>query len=83
MPIRIEEESSLDMVNEPPHYKQARFETIDVIEDSVRDLEGFIAVYVGHILRYVIRHPYKNGLQDLKKAQWYLNRLIMKMEGEV
>jgi hypothetical protein len=74
---------SVDMVNHPPHYNQGRFETIDVIEDITRDMKGFEAVNIGHVVRYISRFPYKNGLEDLKKAQWYLNRLIDKIEGEI
>ncbi len=58
----------------PDHYKGKNVQPIDLI-DSL-DL-GF---YEGNIVKYVSRHKNKNGLEDLKKAQWYLNRLIEKYE---
>lgn len=66
-----------DNVNHPAHYTAGKIETIDVIEDTVAD---FQSVLQGNILKYVIRYRHKNGLEDLKKAQWYLNRLIAKLE---
>lgn len=66
-----------DNVNHPAHYTAGKIETIDVIEDTVADFES---VLQGNILKYVIRYRHKNGLEDLKKAQWYLNRLIAKLE---
>lgn len=74
--------TEIDMVNQPPHYTQGKFETIDVIEDVVQHLDGVNAVLVGHILRYVIRFPFKNGVEDLRKAQFYLDRLIDKVGEE-
>tara|TARA_R110002020_G_scaffold119464_3_gene272579 strand:+ start:4582 stop:4818 length:237 start_codon:yes stop_codon:yes gene_type:complete len=59
----------------PSHYTQASMETIDVIENSV-PLEHFCGYLRGNILKYMLRYEYKHGIQDLKKAQWYLNRLI-------
>jgi hypothetical protein len=35
-----------------------------------------------NIIKYVTRHPYKGGLEDLKKARWYLNKLIEEIERE-
>ena len=64
----------LDMVNSPAHYNKANIETIDMIE-SVTD-DGFEAYLQGNILKYICRFKYKNGVEDLKKAKWYLNRLI-------
>lgn len=66
-----------DNVNHPAHYTAGKFETIDIIEDTVEDFES---VLHGNILKYVIRYRHKNGIEDLKKAQWYLNRLIAKLE---
>jgi len=62
-------------VHSPSHYTQESMETIDVIENSV-PLEHFCGYLRGNILKYMLRYEYKHGIQDLKKAQWYLNRLI-------
>ncbi|MBO7451871.1 MAG: DUF3310 domain-containing protein [Clostridiales bacterium] len=67
------------MVNHPPHYQsESGLEVIDVI-DAFLDWKS---VYAGNILKYTLRYKNKNGLEDLKKAQWYLNRMISKMEKE-
>jgi len=70
-------EKKTDNINHPRHYISGQFETIDVIEDW--DL-GF---HLGNVIKYISRHKIKsNQLEDLKKAQWYLNRYINKMERE-
>lgn len=72
-----------DMVNHPQHYKtESGLEAIDVIEAFTDGLQGYEAVETGNVLKYICRWKKKNGLEDLKKAQWYLNRLISKLEKE-
>ena len=72
-----------DMVNHPNHYKtKSGIEAIDAIEAFTEGLTGYEAVETGNILRYMFRWKKKNGLEDLKKAQWYLNRLIENVEKE-
>lgn len=63
-----------ESVNHPSHYNIGKIEVIDAIEDWGC---GF---HDGNIIKYVARYRYKNGLEDLKKAQWYLNRLIGNLE---
>ena len=63
-----------DMVNSPAHYNKSGIETIDIIK-SVTD-DGFESYLQGNILKYLCRYKYKNGVEDLEKARWYLNRLI-------
>ncbi len=66
-----------DMVNHPPHHLVGGIETIDVIE--AKGL-GFLA---GNVIKYVLRYQFKGKpLEDLKKAQWYLNRLVTNTEAE-
>ena len=65
---------NLDKVNSPAHYNKSGIETIDIIE-SVTD-DGFESYLQGNILKYLCRYKYKNGVEDLEKARWYLNRLI-------
>lgn len=73
--------STEDAVNHPQHYiSETGLETIDVIEAFTFDLKGIEAVFTGNILKYICRWKNKNGLQDLKKAQWYLERLIKHVE---
>lgn len=71
-----------DMVNQPPHYTQGAIECIDVIEEITKPCSKFEAYIIGTVLKYLWRFKFKNGLEDLKKARWYLDRLIGKMEGE-
>lgn len=71
-----------DMINHPDHYKTENgLETIDVIEAFTEGLQGGEATNTGNILKYMCRWKKKNGLEDLKKAQWYLNRLIDLVES--
>ena len=63
-----------DMVNHPPHYNQKGIECIDAIQASTDD--GFQYYLQGNIIKYLWRYRYKNGVEDLKKAQWYLSKLI-------
>jgi hypothetical protein len=73
-------QKQLDMVNEPPHYTKGKFECIDVIEDVTQDLKGMEAVCTSQVLKYTWRWKHKNGVEDLKKAQYYLNKLISKLD---
>lgn len=66
-----------DVVNTPSHYTHGPVETIEAIE--AWDL-GF---HLGNCVKYISRAEHKdNKLQDLKKAQWYLNRYIKRLEDE-
>ena len=73
--------NGFDMVNHPKHYKAKNgMEVIDVIEAFTVNLEGYEATHTGNVIKYICRWKEKNGLEDLKKAQWYLNRLIKNIE---
>lgn len=69
-----------DMVNHPKHY-QGKYECIDVLEDVTKELTGIEAFCTANAIKYLWRWKKKNGLEDLKKAKWYINYLIEKMEG--
>lgn len=70
-----------DVVNHPDHYKSATgLETIDVIEAFTSDLIGLEAVCTANAIKYICRWKKKNGVEDLRKAQWYINKLIEKVE---
>ena len=68
-----------DIVNNPSHYNQNTMETIDVLENSMPRVH-FCGYLRGNILKYMLRYEYKGGAEDLKKAQWYLNRLIKTLD---
>lgn len=73
--------NGFDMVNHPSHYKAKNgMEVIDVIEAFTANLSGYEATHTGNVIKYICRWKEKNGLEDLKKAQWYLNRLIKNIE---
>ena len=66
---------SKDNVNNPAHYGTGNIECIEYIEDFLTR-EEFIGYLRGNIAKYMHRWRYKNGLEDLEKAQWYHNKLI-------
>ena len=63
-----------DMVNNPPHYNKYGVECIEAIQSATG--EGYEYYLQGNIIKYLWRYRYKDGVQDLEKAQWYLSRLI-------
>jgi len=71
-----------DTVNHPSHYTSGSIECIDAIESSM-DSEAFAGYLKGNILKYIWRYKNKNNpLEDLKKAEWYLNKLITHIENK-
>ena len=64
-----------DNIN-PSYYQKSKFQVIDVIDEFTKDLTGIEAVDTGQVIKYISRWKYKNGLEDLKKAKWYLDHLI-------
>jgi hypothetical protein len=65
-----------EAVNHPPHYNQGTIEVIDAIEDWGLDFNA------GNVVKYVSRHQHKaEPLEDLKKARWYLDRIIEGFEN--
>jgi len=71
---------NLDMVNHPKHYNESGIECIDALEAMLGD--GFKSYLQGNITKYLWRYRYKNGTEDLKKAEWYLRKLIKVKENE-
>ena len=54
----------------PSHYKQGSIETIEyILDQKMNYLEG-------NVVKYISRYKKKNGLEDLHKAKWYIERLI-------
>ena len=68
-------EQPTDNVNNPSHYGNGQIECIDYLEDFMTT-EEFIGYLRGNIGKYLHRWRYKNGLEDLRKAEWYLKKLI-------
>lgn len=65
-----------DMVNHPAHYTAGGIECIDALKAATVGLEGIQAVCTANAIKYLWRWKFKNGAEDLKKAIWYINRLI-------
>jgi hypothetical protein len=64
-----------DLVNHPPHYTDGSIECIDAIEAQLTPEEwrGYLK---GNIAKYAWRERHKDGTESLRKARFYLNRLI-------
>ena len=71
---------TMDMVNHPPHYNKAGIETIQAIKGMSDD--GFEYYVQGNIMKYLWSYRYKNGVEDLEKALWYLKKLINVVEKD-
>jgi hypothetical protein len=78
-PIEELESHFKDNIN-PEHYKSKSKETIERLQDNLTQGE-FKGYLKGNILKYLDRYEHKNGVEDLNKAQWYLNKLI-ELENE-
>ena len=65
----------------PSYYKKHSLEVVDLVEDQF-DEEEVCGAYVGVILKYLLRAEKKHGLEDYKKAQYFLNRLLNYLKGE-
>lgn len=69
----------VDAVNHPPHYTQAGIECIDAIKAAL-GADGFHAFCKGQVIKYLWRAEHKgNRVQDLLKAQWYMEKLIVEL----
>jgi hypothetical protein len=73
--------SEEDKINHPSHYADGKVECIDAMEVVLKDLQGMEALCTGNVLKYIWRWKKKNGIEDLRKAKWYLERLIKLLEG--
>lgn len=72
--------TAFDNVERPKHYLQGNLEVIDILEDQLTE-EEFRGFLRGNIIKYNLRYRTKNGVEDLKKANWYLDRLT-KLESK-
>jgi hypothetical protein len=74
--------SKHDPVNRPTHYASGGVECIEAIKASM-SREAFLGYLKGNVQKYLWRYEKKaNPVEDLKKARWYLERLIAEQEGE-
>lgn len=74
-------QATKDNVNHPSHYTQGKVECLDALESATIGKTGIEAVCVANIIKYLWRYEEKNGLEDVKKAQFYLNRLLSTLEN--
>ena len=81
--IKVEIEKVMDYTDkkennpiEPNHYTEMKISPLEYIEANQGDFTWCIA----NVIKYVSRHKRKNGIEDLKKAQWYLNHEINNLE---
>ena len=70
----------MDNVNRPPHYTDGEIECIDALRSMLGD--GFGDFCQGTIVQYLWRYKHKNGVEDLRKAEWYLKALIKHEEDK-
>ena len=80
LPFIDDEPKHDDNVNHPSHYTQGSIECIEALEAATVNKQGIEAVCVSNIIKYLWRYESKNGLEDVKKAQWYLQKLVDKLE---
>ena len=75
-----DKEPDIDMVNHPSHYTQGGIECIDALKAATVSKTGIEAVCTANAIKYLWRYEEKNGIEDVKKARWYINRLIKELE---
>lgn len=72
-----------DNIISPNHYVTNKgFEVFDVQEAYIHDLKGMAASFWCNVVKYILRFQKKNGVEDLKKAKYYLERLIEEQEKQ-
>ena len=74
------DENVPDMVNHPQHYTQGGIECIDALKAATVGKRGIEAVCVANVIKYLWRYEEKNGVEDVRKAKWYIERLLKELE---
>ena len=74
------DENAPDMVNHPQHYNQGGIECIDALKAATVGKRGIEAVCVANVIKYLWRYEEKNGIEDVRKAKWYIERLLGELE---
>lgn len=72
----ILEQKTGNMVEHPAHYTHGEIECIDIIRVMTTDKVGLEAFCIGNVVKYLYRCHHKNGIEDVEKAAWYLNKLL-------
>lgn len=70
-----------DVVNHPSHYETGKYECIDVMAEALGK-EAVKDFCLCNAFKYIYRHKRKNGLEDIKKAQYYINKYVEMEESE-
>ena len=72
-----------EAVNHPSHY-QGKYEAIDIIEDACKSCPSDMAFSYGNAIKYLLRayKKHESPVEDLKKATWYINRIISETESK-
>lgn len=65
-----------DSINHPMHYTKGTVECIDALASATIELSGIDAVCTANAIKYLWRWKHKNGIEDLRKAKWYIDHLI-------
>jgi hypothetical protein len=76
---KLHEYDDYDTVEQPQHYNQSGIECIEAMTEN---MSPRVAPHAANVLKYLWRHEYKNGVEDLDKAMWYLRRLRGRYVGE-
>lgn len=76
-----DKEPDADMVNHPSHYTQGGIECIDALKAATVSKMGIEAICTANAIKYLWRYEEKNGIEDVKKARWYIDRLIKELEN--
>ena len=83
-PLKNEEvkmdENVPDMIDHPKHYTQGGIECIDALKAATVGKRGIEAVCVANVIKYLWRYEEKNGIEDVRKAKWYIERLLKELE---
>lgn len=70
-----------DVVNHPSHYETGKFECIEVMEEALGK-EAVMGFCVCNAFKYLYRHRRKNGVEDIKKSRWYVDKYVELSERE-
>ena len=75
------DEPTVDVINATPHYNQGGIECIDAIQAALspEEFRGFLRA---NVMKYIWRMNHKGGMEDVRKAEWYLRRLIAAEGGK-
>lgn len=78
--VKMQDVEVKEMVNHPSHYNKGKYECLEVVKELVKDMEGEEAILFFNTFKYLWRYKFKNGIEDLKKCEFYLKELIFMNE---